>query len=163
MNKRLIRTAIVTAVAFVGYRAYKLWELANSFSYRYTGLYFIKPKNIKDVLNKFELVLELSIMNPTTATFPLNGVVGGVYYKNVLLGTFKVPPFTIRTGDTPIKASVLLTPQNASELVNDITKKNYPVFDVDIEAILPFGFRHKERFRVDSKDYLPKGVFNIFG
>jgi hypothetical protein len=165
MDKRFVRTAIVSAVAFVAYRAYKLWELANSFSYRVSGLYFVKPKKLKDVLNKFELVVEYTIMNPTTTTFPLNGAFGGIYYKNVLLGTFKVPAFKIGAGDTPIKAGVLITPQNAAELAKDITNKNFPVFDIRMTAILPFGFKQKMEFKVDSKDYLPEntfGFFNIF-
>jgi hypothetical protein len=161
MNKRVIRTAIVSAVAFVAYRAYKLWELVNSFSYRVSGLYFVRPSKLKDVLNKFELVVEYTIMNPTSATFPLNGIVGGIYYKNVLLGSFRTGAFKIRSGDTPIKVSILLTPQNAAELVQDITKKNFPIFDVRMGVILPFGFEKKMEFRVDSKEYLPADMFNV--
>lgn len=162
MKTEWLKTAGVTALAFIAYRAYKLWELANSFSYRYTGLYFRKPKNIKELLNKFSLVLEVTIMNPTNTTFRLNGVRGGIYHKGVLLGTFALKGFTIQAGDTPVKAEVLITPQNASALVKQIIKGEYPVFDVRMDVIMPFGFVVKQGFKVNSKDYLPKNALNIF-
>lgn len=163
MNRRFLKTAAVTALAFVAYRAYKLWELMNSFSYRYTGLYFIRPKNVKEVLNSFGMVLEVAIMNPTNTQVQINGVHGGVFYKNILIGTYKMKGFEILpAGDTPVKVQVRIASDMAASIVGDILNKQFPVFRVDMYVSLLYGFTKKLTFNVDSKDYLPQNLTNIF-
>ena len=163
VNSKFLKTAAVTALAFVAYRAYKLWELMNSFSYRYTGLYFERPKNVKELLNSFGLVLEMAIMNPTSTSIKLSGVNGGIYYKGTLIGTFNIGNINVLpSGDTPIKVRSRISTEMAARIVSDIAKKEFPVFDIHVNVNLLFGLTKKIIFNVNSKDYLPSNTTNVF-
>jgi LEA14-like dessication related protein len=163
VNRQFLKTALITATAFIAYRGYKLWELINSFSYRYTSLYFIRPKNVKELLDSFGMVLEIAIMNPTATSVTISGVHGGVFYKNTLIGTYRIGQIKVQpAGDTPVKIQVRVASDMAAQIAMDITKKQFPVFDVRANVDLLFGITKQIKFTVDSKDYVPAGLTNVF-
>lgn len=162
MNKKVLRTFGLTALAFVAYRAYKLYELGNAFTYRFGSMYFRRPKNLADALNSMEIVLEYIITNPTKTSMKMRGLYGDVNWKGIKVATYQAGAFTIKPGDTKISVSMFVTPMYAAQIVKDAVAKQFPVFNASLTSVFPFGITYTEKFTINTKDYLPESAMTIF-
>lgn len=162
MAKSWFKKAGIAALTFVAYRAYQLYELGNSFSYRFKGMYFRRPKGL-DVVNNLIIVLEYVIVNPTKSSLKMNGMYGTVSVKGQQIAAYQSGPFTIKPGETPIKVEMVVNPYfAATTLLPQVKKGIFPVFDATLTAVFPFRITHTEKFAINTKDYIPSSVLPLF-
>lgn len=162
MDKSL-RNIGLTALAFIGYRAYKLYELGNSFDFEFYGLKFQRPANWQDALNKYQVVMIFKIKNPTKTSMQMRGLEGEIKDGTDILAKFKTGRFTIKAGDSFINVVTDLDSKYvASSLIPSILAKLAPVLDVKLTTISPFGLRYTTDFKVDTKEYIPKDFQSLF-
>lgn len=162
MKKSTLRNILLTGLAYVAYRAYNLYQLGESFTYRVKSIYFRRPKTIKDALSQFEIIIEYTISNPTNTSMKMNGLYGKVFYKEYEIANYRSGAFTIKPGDVTISVSMFVTPAYAAVLLRDVTQKNFPVFNTSLTAVFPFGIRYTQKFDINTKDYLPENVVTLF-
>jgi hypothetical protein len=162
MNKNL-KVIGATALAFIAYRAYKLYELGNSFDWFFHGLKFQKPANLQEALNGFQMVLTFKVTNPTLTQFTIRGIQGDVYDGTMRLAQFKSDKFTIKGGDNFLNVIVDLSSEYvAQSLIPSILSRLLPVYRINLTTIFPFGIRYTETFDVPVKDFVPKDALIFF-
>jgi hypothetical protein len=153
----------LTALAFVGYRAYKLYELGNSFDFEFYGMKFQRPANWQEALNKYQVVMIFKIKNPTKTTLQMRGVEGSIKEGTDIIARFKTGKFTIKAGETFINVITDLDSKYvAASLIPSILSRLAPIFDVKLTAIFPFGLRHTTDFKVNVKEYIPTDYQALF-
>jgi hypothetical protein len=162
MNKNL-KVIGATALAFIAYRAYKLYELGNSFDWFFHGLRFQRPANLEDALNGYQMVLIFKVTNPTRTEFTLRGLEGDIYDGTMKLGEFLTGGFTIKGGDNYVNVVVNLDSEYvAKSLIPSLLSRLLPVLRIRLTTIFPFGIRYTETFSVPVKDFLPKSALTFF-
>jgi hypothetical protein len=162
MDKSL-KTIGLTALAFVAYRAYKLYELGNSFDWEFYGMKFQRPANWQDALNKYQVVLIFEVKNPTKTSLSMRGLEGSIREGGNLLGNFKTGNFTIKGGSTFINVVVDLDSKYvASTLIPSLLSRVSPKFDISLTTIFPFGIKYTQNFNIDAKEYIPKDFQSFF-
>lgn len=153
----------LTALAFVGYRAYKLYELGNSFDFEFYGMKFQRPANWQEALNKYQVVMIFRIKNPTKTTMQMRGVEGSIQEGTDIIARFKTGKFTIKAGETFINVVTDLDPKYvASSLIPSILSRLAPIFDVKLTTIFPFGLKYTTDFKVNVKEYIPTDYQALF-
>lgn len=153
----------LTALAFVGYRAYKLYELGNSFDFEFYGMRFQRPANWQEALNKYQVVMIFKIKNPTKTSMQMRGVEGSIKEGTDIIARFKTGKFTIKAGETFINVVTDLDSKYvASSLIPSILSRLAPIFDVKLTTIFPFGLKYTTDFKVNVKDYIPTNFQTLF-
>lgn len=162
MDKSL-RTIGLTALAFIGYRAYKLYEMGNLFDFEFYGMKFQRPANWQEALNKYQVVLIFKVNNPTRTSLTMKGLEGSVREDTNIIAKFKTGKFTIKGGESFINVVADLEPKYvAYTLIPALVSKIPPVFDIKITPIFPFGIRYTTDFKINTKDYIPKDYQAFF-
>lgn len=162
MKRKALKNILLTGLAFVAYRAYNLYQLGESFTYRVKSIYFRRPTNLKEALSQFEIIIQYTISNPTGTSMKMNGLYGKVFYNGYEIANYRSGPFTIKPGDITVSVSMFVTPAYAAVLLRDVTQKKFPVFDTSLTTVFPFGIRYTERFSINTRDYLPDNVVTLF-
>lgn len=162
MNKTL-RNLGLTALAFVAYRAYKLYELGNSFDWFFHGLKFQRPASLGDALNTYQMVLVFKVVNPTNTQFTMRGLYGDVMEGTNKLGEFSTGKFTIKGGDTFLNVVLDLDSEYvATTLIPALITRSLPVLKISLTSVFPFGIKYTEKFDIPVKDFLPKDALTFF-
>lgn len=162
MDKSL-KTIGLTALAFIGYRAYKLYELGNSFDFEFYGMRFQRPANWADALNKYQVVMIFKVINPTKTSLQMRGLEGSIKDGTDIIARFKTGKFTIKGGDSFINVVTDLDSKYvASSLIPSVLSKVAPVYDVRLTTIFPFGLKYSTDFKVNVKEYIPTDYQTLF-
>jgi len=153
----------LTALAFVGFRAYKLYELGNSFDWEFYGMKFQRPANLQQALTSYQVVMIFKVINPTNTSMQMRGLKGTIMEGTNVVGKFKTGKFTIKGGDTFINVVTDLDSKYvAASLIPAVLAKIAPVYKVSLTSIFPFGLQYTIDFEVATKDYIPKDFKTLF-
>jgi hypothetical protein len=156
MNKTL-RNFGIASLAFVAYRGYKLYELANSIDFEFYGLKFQKPANLQQGFNAYQVVIILKIKNPTKTPLSMKGIEGEIIEGTDVITRFKTGNFSIKGGDNFVNIIAELQPKYvATNILPFLIAKQSPIFDIRARVIFPFGFKYATGFKIKVSDYLPK-------
>ena len=159
MDKNL-KAILLLGGAFIAYRFYKLYELGTSIIYTFKNVTFVRPVNTND---DFIIRVRTEIMNPTKTTLRMRGVIGKLMWDGIVLSEFNTGAFTITSGISSIYMDFHVKPDVVKQIVSMVTKKQFPVFDVEQTNLLPF-FKVTERYKVDTKASLNEAIgYNLFG
>lgn len=162
MDKSL-KAVGLTALAFVGFRAYKLYELGNSFDFEFFGMKFQRPANLQQALTNYQVVLIFKIINPTKTSMHMRGLQGTIMEGTDVIAKFKTGKFIIKGGDTFINVVTDLDSKYvAASLIPAVLAKIAPVYKVKLTSIFPFGLRYTTDFEIPVKDYIPKDFKTLF-
>ena len=155
-----VKTLLLLGGAFIAYKFYKLYELGTSIIYTFKNVTFVRPVNTND---HFIIRVRVEIMNPTKTTLPMRGVIGKLMWDGNVLSEFNTGQFTINAGISSIYMNFEVTAESVKHIVELVTKKQFPVFDVEQTNLLPF-FKVTERYKVDTKASLNEAIgYNLFG
>ncbi len=162
MDKSL-KAVGLTALAFIGYRAYKLYELGNSFDFEFYGMKFQRPANLQQALTNYQVVLIFKVMNPTKTSMQMRGLQGTIMEGTEIIAKFKTGRFTIKGGETFINVVTDLDSKYvASSLIPAVLARVAPIYKVSLTSIFPFGLRYTTDFEIAVKDYIPKNFVSLF-
>lgn len=155
-----VKTLLLLGGAFVAYKFYKLYELGTSIIYTFKNVTFVRPVNTND---HFIIRVRVEIMNPTKTTLPMRGVTGKLMWDGNVLSEFNTGQFTINAGISSIYMNFEINAESVKSIVELVTKKQFPVFEVEQTNYLPF-FKFTEKYSVDTKSALNEAIgFNLFG
>jgi hypothetical protein len=153
----------LTALAFIGFRAYKLYELGNSFDFEFYGMKFQRPANLQQALSNYQVVMIFKVMNPTKTSMQMRGLKGTIMEGTDVIAKFKTGKFTIKGGDTFINVVTDLDSKYvAASLIPSVLAKIPPIYKVSLTSIFPFGLQYTTNFEIPVKDYLPKDFKAFF-
>lgn len=162
MDKTL-RNLGVGALAFIAYRGYKLYELANSIDFEFYGMKFQKPASVQKGLDRYQLVLIIKFKNPTKTSLAMRGVEGDITEGTDIIAKFKTGAFEIKADDSYMNIIVDLEPKYvATNIVPYLLAKQSPIFKIRTAIIFPFGFKLNTTFDVKVSDYIPKEYASTF-
>lgn len=163
MANSWIKKAGIVALAFVAYRGYQLYELGNSFSYRFKGMFFRRPKTGSDYMNNLIVEIDYVISNPTKSSLKMRGLYGTISVKGEQVAAYEAGPFTIKPGENPLRVSMSVKPYFAATvLLPGIRNNEFPIFDATLTSVFPFGIKYTEKFKINTREYVPSTVQALF-
>lgn len=153
MNKKL-KNALIVAGLFVGVRAYKLWQLFNGIQYTFKHLRFSRPTS--NVATLYEMVVTYRIFNPTATSIQIKSLYGTVSVEGAKIAAYSTGPFVIKPGEQTLDVKVALNPTFVVQyLFPALAARNFPIFDVTMTARIPIGLSTTQKFKINTKDYVP--------
>lgn len=142
---------------YVGYRLYKIIELADSIVYKPKGISF---KRGGKSINSFAIVINMELYNPTGTTLQMRGVDGTLSMGGNVISVFTSGAFVIRSGTNnfPITFQIDSLAIVAS-LISAISSKKPVRLDVELKKRIPF-ITQTENFSFGTGD-LPADTSSI--
>jgi len=139
---------VLGIVAIAGtYRLYQIWKTGNAISYKVNGIKF------KRIDKRFAVVVDFDIFNPTPIKINLKKITGKLSSGNYPLSNFESGAFQVKPGHTVVPITFYLDAMNVvSFITNAITKKQFPVFNVQTTSHLAL-FKYTDRFSINTADY----------
>lgn len=148
MKQPLLTLAILGGVGFVGYRLFKINELANMISYKPSGI----PKLIRKG-SGFVLVQPMTIDNPTNTTLKMKSVDGVLRQGAKVLGTFSSGPFVIKTGRTSFNLEFTLDGlATFTAIAQAVASGKGLTLDVDLNKRTAALITQRSTMRINTKD-----------
>ena len=148
---------VIGIMAVAGaYRLFQLWKTGNSISYSLKGLKFKRDGN------RYAIVVNFDIFNPTKNQIKIKRVTGTLFSGNAKLSDFQSANFDIKPGHNIVPITFSLnTMAIVSSITNAITSKKYPVFDVTTKTTLAL-FSYEQAFKINTADYAGELTAQIF-
>ena len=129
------------------YRLYQLWKTGNAITYTVAGVKF------KRIDNRFAVVVDFDIINPTAVNINIKNLSGVLKSGNYTLSIFESGTFAIQPGHNKTPVTFYLDSlQIVKFITNAITLKQYPKFNVEMRTALAL-FSFTEKFDIDTKTY----------
>ena len=129
------------------YRLYQLYKTGNSISYSVKGVKF------KRIENRFAVVVDFDIFNPTAVSINLKKVTGKLSSGNYPLSNFQSGAFQVKPGHNVVPITFYLDSLNVVGFItNAITQKKFPIFNVETTTHLAL-FNYTDRFAINTADY----------
>jgi len=139
---------VLSIMAVAGaYRLYQLYKTGNSISYSVKGVKF------KRIENRFAVVVDFDIFNPTAVSINLKKVTGKLSSGNYPLSNFQSGAFQVKPGHNVVPITFYLDSLNVVGFItNAITQKKFPIFNVETTTHLAL-FNYTDRFAINTADY----------
>jgi len=129
------------------YRLYQLYKTGNAISYSVKGVKF------KRIENRFAVVVDFDIFNPTAVSINLKKVTGKLSSGNYPLSNFQSGAFQVKPGHNVVPITFYLDSLNVVGFItNAITQKKFPIFNVETTTHLAL-FNYTDRFAINTADY----------
>lgn len=139
---------VLSIMAVAGaYRLYQLYKTGNAISYSVKGVKF------KRIENRFAVVVDFDIFNPTAVSINLKKVTGKLSSGNYPLSNFQSGAFQVKPGHNVVPITFYLDSLNVVGFItNAITQKKFPIFNVETTTHLAL-FNYTDRFAINTADY----------
>lgn len=155
--KKNVALVIGGMALYVGYRLYKILELADSIVYKPKGISF---KRGGKSVNAFAIVVNMELYNPTGTTLNMRGVDGTLSIGGNVISVFTSGPFVIRAGSNNFPITFQIDSLNVvTSLITAITAKKPIRLDVELRKRIPF-ITQTEKFSFGTGD-LPSDTSSI--
>jgi LEA14-like dessication related protein len=157
MNKKNVALIIGGMALYVGYKLYKIMELADSIVYKPKGISF---KRGGKGVNSFAIVVNMELYNPTGTTLQMRGVDGTLSIGGQVVSVFSSGAFVIRAGTNNFPITFQIDSLAiVATLVSAITSKKPIRLDVELKKKIPF-ITQTENFSFGTGD-LPQDTTSI--
>lgn len=121
---------------YVGYKLFKILELADSVVYKPKGISF---KRGGKSVNSFAIIVNMELYNPTGTTLEMRGVDGTLSIAGAVISVFSSGPFVIRAGTNNFPMTFQIDSLAVvTSLVTAITSKKDIRLDVELKKRIPF-------------------------
>lgn len=148
MKKPLLTLAVLGGLGYVGYRLFKINELANMVSYKPSGIPQLRKRG-----DGFVLVQPMTIDNPTSTTLKMRGVDGVLRQGAKVLGTFSSGPFIIKSGRTSFNMEFTLDGlATFTAIAQAVASGRGLTLDVDLNKRTANLITQRSTFRINTKD-----------
>lgn len=148
MKQPLLTLAVIGGLGYVGYRLFKINELANMISYKPSGV----PKLVKKG-SGFVLVQPMVLDNPTRTSLKMKGVDGVLRQGAKVLGTFSSGPFEIKSGRNYFNLEFTLDGlATFTAIAQAIASGKGLSLDVDLNKRTAALITQRSTFTINTKD-----------
>lgn len=135
ISAKTIRNALLWGGAFVAYRLYKLYELADAVVYKPVAVQFRRGATVND----FVIRVKMELMNPGGTAVSVRRVSGRLITGGQTVGYFVSNPFQIKPGINYFFLDFRIDAKNVgAPLVRAIVERKMPVLYVEMTTALPF-------------------------
>ena len=143
-NQKIALAALGAAAL---YKLYSLYEIGEKVSYTFKGIKF------KLQGGKYVVSIPTEILNPTSGTLMVKGIIGELYLQGQLISTFQSGPFKLNKGITNITLNFeLKSLEVVSAISKQIAARKLPNFQVIQKTRLPL-FTITEKYNIDTSLY----------